>query len=505
MKNVLEYLEHTAARLPHKTGAEDKNGSVTFAQLLELSQRTGSALAGKLFPGQPVAVFMEKGIPALTSFFGAVYGGGFYVLINPALPPSRIQKIQEVLETDYVITDKAHGDLAEKFFPHAARLFIEEISQGEICREQLDVVRTRMNSTDPLYAMFTSGSTGTPKGVLVSHQAVLDFMEDFTGLFPLDETQILGNQAPFDFDVSVKDIYSSLKTGATLSIIPRELFSRPQQLLDWLCDHKVTTLIWAVSALCLVSTFHGLEYRQPVDVKQVFFSGEEMPLKHLETWRKHLPHAQFVNLYGPTEITCNCTYHVLRPEQDYREGIPIGRAFPKRRVFLLDQEDREITVPNQPGEICVSGSSLSLGYYRSPEQTGSAFVDNPLNKGFSEPIYRTGDLGKYGETGQLYFCGRKDFQVKYMGHRIELEEIQRAVASLPGVDRCCCVFHREKQRIYGFYTGDLPKKELHRQLGSLLPVYMIPGAFYNIPQFPLTKNGKIDREQLLKRRDSYDG
>ena len=95
--------------------------------------------------------------------------------------------------------------------------------------------------------------------------------------------------------------------------------------------------------------------------------------------------------------------------------------------------------------------------------------------------------------------------MKYMGHRIELEEIQRAVASLPGVDRCCCVFHREKQRIYGFYTGDLPKKELHRQLGSLLPVYMIPGAFYNIPQFPLTKNGKIDRELLLKRRDSYDG
>lgn len=504
MKNILEYLEHTAAAFPQKTGVEDQNGSLTFAKLLELSQRAGSSLPENLALGQPVAVFLEKGIPALTAFFATVYGGGFYALMNPSLPPVRIRQMQSVLQAEWVITSRDRLDAARQFFPAASLLLIEELSSGEIRQERLDSVRRSMNSDAPLYAMFTSGSTGTPKAVVVSHQAVLEFLEDFTGLFSIGPEDILGNQAPFDFDVSVKDIYSCLKTGATLSILPKELFSRPQQLLDWLCDHRVTTLIWAVSALCLVSAFHGLEYRQPRDVKRVLFSGEEMPYKHLMAWKRCLPQAQFANLYGPTEITCNCAYHLLQEDRDYRNGIPIGRAFPHRQVFLLDPDGREVTAPGDVGEICVGGSSLALGYYHAPDQTAAVFVENPLLPGSSQRIYRTGDLGRYGDHGELYFCGRKDFQIKYLGHRIELEEIQRAAANLSGVERCCCVFHQEKHRLYGFYSGALSPKELHRQLVELLPSYMVPSVLYKVDQFPLTKNGKIHRQQLLERRDDYE-
>ena len=330
---------------------------------------------------------------------------------------------------------------------------------------------------------------------------VLDFMDAFSSLFPLGPRDKVGNQAPFDFDVSVKDIYSCLKTGATLSILPKELFSRPQELMDWLCDRQATTLIWAVSALCLVSTFHGLDYRQPTTLRRVMFSGEEMPRKHLEHWRSHLPQTEFVNLYGPTEITCNCTYHRLDPHRDYGAGIPIGKAFPNRQVFLLDSQDREITSPGSLGELCVRGSSLALGYYRAPEQTAAGFVQNPLNQVLPDRIYRTGDLASYGQDGELYFRGRKDFQIKYMGHRIELEEIQRAASQLPGVDQCCCVFDQRRSKLLGFYTGAASPQEVRGALRAVLPVYMIPGSFFRLDQLPLTKNGKIDRVRLLEEKN----
>ena len=168
---------------------------------------------------------------------------------------------------------------------------------------------------------------------------------------------------------------------------------------------------------------------------------------------------------------------------------------------MLDEENREITTPDLVGEVCVRGSALALGYYRNPEQTAAAFPRNPLNPCYPEPIYRTGDLARYASSGELYFCGRKDFQIKHMGHRIELEEIERAVSNLPGVHRCCCVFHQEKHRLYAFYQGASTPKELRLQLLPTLPAYMLPNVFRQVEQYPLNKNGKIDRNALMKGDD----
>ena len=274
------------------------------------------------------------------------------------------------------------------------------------------------------------------------------------------------------------------------------MFVSPTTLIDFLCETKVTTLTWAVSALCLITTFHGLDYKTPETIKKVLFSGEVMPMKHLKNWMEHLPNAMFVNLYGPTEITCNCTYHVLSRERSYSGGLPIGKPFPNERVFLLDSENREITAPDVPGEICVAGSALALGYYRNPEQNQAHFVQNPLNDRYPETIYRTGDLGKYAESGELFFCGRKDFQIKHMGHRIELEEVERAMAAIDGVERCCCTFDERKSRLRGYYVGSIDKKALHEEMTKSLPIYMVPGTLRRIDEMPLTKNGKIDRRLL---------
>lgn len=499
-RNVLEYLEHSTANNPNKIAVVDEEKSYTYLELLELSQTIGSELSQKTNLRMPIAVLAEKSADILCAFLGIVQAGCFYVLLNPEFPETRLVQIQRTLQADYMITDEAHRPMAEKLVAKDHVLLLETLMQGKKNLPLLQERREKCIDTDPLYANFTSGSTGTPKGVVVGHRSVLDFIDVFTELFAIDETDVIGNQAPFDFDVSVKDIYSALKTGATLVIVPKHLFSKPVELLDYLCEHNITTMIWAVSALCLISTFHGLDYKTPSTLKRVLFSGEVMPYKHLKSWMDHLPEAEFVNLYGPTEITCNCTYHPIQRDRDYSSGIPIGKAFPNEQVFLLKENNEEVLETEQVGEICVRGSALALGYFRNASQTAVAFTANPLNEWYPETIYRTGDLGKYNENKELIFCGRKDFQIKYMGHRIELEEIERAISDMEGVERCCVLFDEAKQKLMGFYIGTPDRKELHTALKERLPVFMIPGMLRKLDAFPLTKNGKIDRKQLLERK-----
>ena len=498
MKNVLEYLETTEKVFPEKTGVIDETGAYSFGQLAKESRHVGTGLLRYVTPGQPVAVFMKKSMAALCGFFGIVYAGGFYTYFDPALPSVRMGQIAEILHLTVVLTDKEHICLAKDYFPAAECLCIEELMQTAEDTEKLARIRAQQIDTDPLYVNFTSGSTGAPKGVVVSHSSVLDFTDVFAETFGFDKTERIANQAPFDFDVSVKDIYTAIKTGATLVLVPRELFSRPVELLDFLCEQKITTMIWAVSALCLVSMFHGLDYKCPVTVRKVLFSGEVMPMKQLKDWMVHLPEAEFVNLYGPTEITCNCTYHVIRRDREYAEGIPIGRAFANEAVFLMDAQRQRVTEPGAVGEICVRGRALALGYYGDALQTSQAFVQNPLHQHYLDPVYRTGDLGRYDADGELYFAGRKDFQIKYRGHRIELEEIERAMAKVAGVERCVCVFDEKKSRLYGFYTGTIDKKDLREALSKALPPFMLPERLVARDSFILTKNGKIDRKLLLK-------
>lgn len=497
MTNVLEYLEHAAKRSPSKTAVQDPDKSCTYAELLQSAQAVGSAVCGLVPPRSPVVVFTEKSVDALTAFMGIVYAGCFYVMVNPEHPASRIAQILSVTDARLVLTDEAHMDkLKESGYTRAVHS-IESLLGTPIRPGRLAQIRTGSADTDPLYCNFTSGSTGVPKGVLVSHRSVIDFISYFTELFHITGEDVIGNQAPFDFDVSVKDIYSCFSTGAKLVIIPKKMFSIPVQLLDYLCEHKVTTLIWAVSALCMITTLKGFTYRVPQTVNKVLFSGEAMPVRHLNQWRKYLPGALYVNLYGPTEITCNCTYYVVEREFAKDESLPIGRPFPNERVFLLDETDNLITAPEQTGEVCVAGTALALGYYNAPQQTAKAFVQNPLNRTYPETIYRTGDLAYYNTDGDLVFAGRKDFQIKHMGHRIELEEIERSMGSCQGVVRACCVFDTKRNRIVAFYVGETEKDALYAELAAKLPVYMIPSVFHKMESLPVTPNGKLDRKLLL--------
>lgn len=510
--NILELLERSAERFPDRPAFGDPEKDISFRELVRKARAAGELLAADVPSESPVAFYLEKSVDAVIAMFGAVYAGGFYSFIDVRQPAARAQKVLDVLEPAVLITDEENAEKAEELSFGGRRILLKDLLEqaGRTLSGQkeplpplspvLARIRSTMTDTAPLYVNFTSGSTGTPKGVAVCHRSVIEFIAYFAPLFQVTEEDIFGNQAPFDFDVSVKDIYSGLYTGAKVQIIPREYFSNPTQLMDYLCEKKTTVLIWAVSAMCFVSIMNALDYRIPETVRAVGFSGEVMPIKQLNVWKKYLPDAMYVNLYGPTEITCNCTYYVLDPGKEYglEEVIPAGTAFENEKVFLLDEENQEVDPSDLSGEgeICVGGTCVALGYYRDPERTAAAFVQNPLNDRYPERIYRTGDIGRYDADGNLVYVSRKDFQIKHLGHRIELGEVEADTMARDGVSRACCIYDAKKKRLILFYTGERDKKDLEKELKEILPPFMVPNKTIRLEEMPLNKNGKIDRHAL---------
>lgn len=500
LKNVLEYLEYTAKVYSDKVAVIDVNNKITYEELLNNAKIIGSYLSSKTGINKPIAIFMDKSIKTLELFMAVVYAGCFYTLIDPTFPDKRIQQILDILDTDVILTDSTNmakiTKISSKNIIDIDDVINSNFTVDNINQNKLDEIRKNMTGDEPLYCNFTSGSTGMPKGVVISHKAVINFIDSFVDTFSISNKDVIGNQAPFDFDVSVKDIYSCIKTGATLVIIPRAYFMFPMKLMDMLEEYKVTTLIWAVSALAMITRLHGLKYKSPKSINKIMFSGEQMPLNQLNKWKKIYNNAMFVNLYGPTEITCNCTYYIIDREFSNDEKLPIGEAFSNCQVFLAGK-DKLITKSEvgKVGEICVSGESLALGYFNNKEMTDKVFVANSYDKE-RHRMYKTGDLAYWDEDGMLYFAGRKDFQIKHMGHRIELEEVERALSSVAIVEHGCCFFDNLKNKIVAFVVGSDDKRAIIDEMKKSVPDYMIPNIFKCVDTLPLNKNGKTDRNML---------
>ncbi|MBO4242154.1 MAG: amino acid adenylation domain-containing protein [Clostridiales bacterium] len=491
-KNVLEYLEHTVKEVPDKTAYEDETHGLTFEQVYRRSRSIGSFIASKGLYNEPVIIFMKKTPEAVTAFFGSVYGGCYYVPIDEEMPKLRTDLILETLDAGLMICDKDTKEAASKLGFDGLVADYDEAASFPEDDDALSTIRSRQIDTDPIYVVFTSGSTGVPKGVVACHRSVIDYIEDLSEVLKVDRDTRFGNQSPFYFDACLKELYPTIKFGASAVIIPKQLFMFPVKLVEFLNEKKINTICWVVSALTMISGLNVLAKTKPQYLRTIAFGSEVFPIKQFKRWREALPDTRFINLYGPTEATgMSCWYEV---DRDFEEGdmIPIGGPFSNTDIILLDENDKR----SDRGEICIRGTALTLGYYKDRTRTDESFTENPLNDRYRELIYRTGDIAYRNDLGELVFCSRKDHQIKHMGHRIELGEIEAMVSRVEKVVLCCAVFDKIKDRISLYYTGEIEKEDLESQLKEGLPRYMLPHKVIRLDEMPLTPNGKIDRKRL---------
>jgi len=498
--NLIDYFESTVDLYPDKLAIVDATSKLSFNELRLKGKFIAKIISEKhtVF-NRPVAVYLPKTNDSIASFIGTLYSGNCYAPLDTKSPINRIETILRSLDPLCVLTDNKHiGNLKK------CNLNIDIINLDDFEFDPIDSDNFNYKKcidTDVAYIIHTSGSTGSPKGVVISHKSIFDYINWSIDTFDITHNEIIGNQTPFIFDMSTLDIYLMVFTGATLYLIPEQMFMFPAKLIDYIKTNHINFIFWVPSVYINVANLKLLDSIKIPTLKKVLFAGEVMPTKHLNYWMNSLgKEVLYANLYGPTELTVIATYYVVDRKFRDDEVLPIGKPCRNCDVLILNDENN-LSKKNEKGELCVRGTSLSSGYWNNFEKTNSVFVQNPLNNSYPEKIYRTGDIVFENDQNEIIFVGRKDFQIKHLGYRIELGEIEHTILSVFESMNVCILYDHSKSEIVLVYesTHEIPVTEFRIKLNKVLSKYMIPTRYVNVDNLPLTTSGKIDRVHLNKK------
>ena len=500
--NFIEYLRETVNKFPNKIAIDDNQATISFSELEKITNNLTAAIISKIkILRQPIAVYLPKNRWCILSYISIFKSGNFYIPLDIKSPMERVSKILNNVNPKFIITDAAHKEKLISEGYTGEIILIEDAINTTLTEEtivEVNEISEKIIDSDPLYAIYTSGSTGNPKGVLMSHKGVIDYVEWAIETYSINEKEVIGNQGPFYFDITTLDIYFMVVKGATLNIIPEGLFSFPTKLIEYVNSKKINFIFWVPSVLKSISNFDTFSHIKPTSLNKILFSGEVMPNKHLNYWRKNYPKALYSNLYGPTEITAVCTYYIVNRAFKDDESLPIGKACKNTQVLIISENGKH-AINGEIGELCVRGTCLAYGYINDSETTNLAFVQNPLHSLYPDLVYKTGDLVYKNALDEIIFVGRKDSQIKHLGNRIEPGEIETAILGIEGVSNVCVIYDDLKKQIVAFFIANKKGLEIRKELISSLPKYMIPTIWIEKENFPLNANGKINRLELKEQ------
>lgn len=460
--------------------------------------------------GDVVCIAGDKTVHTYATMLACLFIGAPYVIIDPDSPAERLRKILSTCRPRLILAERSLLDI---LVPVIAELAITAEDTENLSTHLEGVVHTEkkqptvITGATPAYIMFTSGSTGFPKGAVMSHANVLnlvDWGQDTFGITPADR---LTNVNPLFFDNSVFDFYTALFSGACLVPFDKEEVRDPRRLVSKISDAGCTVWFSVPSLLIFLQTMKATDGKHLSGIRKFIFGGEGYPKAKLkQLYDTYKGSSRFFNVYGPTECTCICSAYALSDAdfEDLQGLPPLGSVADNFRCLILDENGGRVN-DGAVGELCLLGPNVGLGYYNDPERTSASFVQNPFNSSYREIMYRTGDLVRRNETnGYLYVYGRKDNQIKHMGYRIELEEIEAALHCLEYVTEVI-VLHSTTSGLSRLVAVIATLREINDQqirsdLQRIIPDYMIPTEYVHVDALPKNPNGKIDRRVL---RDTY--
>jgi amino acid adenylation domain-containing protein len=508
-----DYLGAAAAGRPDAVALALGDETVTYGELEQVSTRLARLLLDSgCGRGDRVALLLPKSPLAVVAMHAALKAGCAFVPLDVGSPAPRLRGMLDAAEPALLLTTDRFAAVVDDAAPAAAVGSLGRPFQGERVRTSFSLDDVAAASAEPVgrhgrdddmsHILFTSGSTGVPKGVVVTHRCVVHFVEWARRHFALAPDDRLSGHSPFHFDLSTFDVFGALSAGAELHLVPPEANLLAASLVSFMRESRLTQWFSVPSAMTQIAAGGVLPHGALPDLRRVIWCGDVLPATTLAHWMERLPHATFTNLYGPTETTIASSYFTVRePPASAIEQIPIGDALPGEELLLLD-ERLEPAGADDVGDLYIGGAGLSPGYWRNPESTRAAFLEDPRFRGGR--IYRTGDLARRGADGLLTFMGRSDSQVKSRGHRIELGEIEAALGGVAGLADYAVVGVRtngfESTAICCAYVvrpdADVDPAGINRELRGLLPGYMLPSRWRRLDALPRNANGKTDRPAL---------
>ena len=427
--------------------------------------------------------------------------GVTYSYFDPESPAERLLKIFKQCEPKLVVGyfNEVDAELSDSGYP---TLDLDAFNPyNTIAAPAID--NTLIEGSTPAYIMFTSGSTGFPKGAAMTHSNVINFIAWGRDTYFISPYDVHTNVNPLYFDNSVFDLYTSLFNGASLVPITKKEAIHPGTLLNILEKRECTTWFSVPSMLIYLQTSKAIIPQRWRFVRKIIFGGEGYPKGKLVNLYNSLRFtANIYNVYGPTECTCICSSYQVSDEDfvDLNGFLPLGKMAPNFSYHIMDEYSHET---GNKGDLILGGPNVGLGYYNDPVRTAERFIQNPFHNRYKDIYYRTGDLVSYNnEDGKIYIHGRTDNQVKHMGYRIELEEIENAICQINFVNEAAAfvIGDSNNNKIFAVYesTEDITPEFISETLKQLLPPYMIPGNIIKIDRIPKNANGKTDRLSLTQ-------